>query len=655
MRSRRRHGCLSLRATLLGVGLTVLWALPGTAPASVLPHGLGLAEAPQPSSRATKVIRFSAGALPTSVDLTPYAPPVGDQGQVNSCAAWATDYTALGYWENRQGIAGGVLAPMYTYSQVTGGVNTGTTLESHLSIAKSQGVDSWAHYSQGPYNYWALPTPSEIANAANWKLTNATQLALGESANSTVTQQSIEQAVAAGQPVVIGIPVYDNFMYLSSANHGYYSGISGAFEGGHALTVLGYDATGVRIENSWGTGWGDSGFATLSWSFINQYALDAVAVGQLVGSAPATTAPVNTGLPVISGSPAVGQTLTASLGIWSPSGTSSSVRWQRSTDRVGWSDIAGATSLSYATQTGDLGAYVRVIVTESNSYGEANATSAAVGPLASGPPVSTSPPTVSGTARVGATVTATPGGWVPAGGSYSYAWQYSADGYSGWVSIAGANAASFTIGTVYAGTYLRVRVTATNAAGATTATSGPVGPVTVVAAVNTARPTISGTARVGQTLKATAGRWSMPGALVYAWQYSANGRTGWVTIPGARTATFTISSAYLSTHLRVRVTMGTVSAYSASTGPVGNATQRRTTLRVGRARVSARTVVFTVRVARGTGRPQATAVTPGHRVRLRARGGGSRFVFSGRLTKARWLVTVTLRPTHRTFVVVVKH
>ena len=265
-------------------------ALPSAAPAAS-PHGMGLVEPARAPSPAGSVIRFAAPTPPTSVDLTPYAPAVGDQKQVNSCAAWATDYTALGYWERRLGIAGGVLAPMYTYSQATSGHNVGTSIEQHLDIAKTQGVDSAADYPQTAaqpafYDYWDLPTVAQKANAANWQLSAYQQLAIGRSASSTVTQQSIEAAVAAGEPVVIGIPVYDNFMYLGSANDGFYSGASGTYDGGHAVTVLGYDSTGIRIENSWGSGWGDSGFATLAWSFVNQYVLDAVAVGQLTGVPP---------------------------------------------------------------------------------------------------------------------------------------------------------------------------------------------------------------------------------------------------------------------------------------------------------------------------------------------------------------------------------
>jgi hypothetical protein len=625
--------------------VAVCGVTPSQSPAAS-PHGLGLVEPARAPSTAGSVIRLAGATPPAKVDLTAYAPPVGDQGLIGSCAAWATDYTALGYWENWLGIAGGELAPMYTYSQVTGGRDAGSSIESNLDIAKSQGVDSSADYWQGPTDYADLPTAAERTNAANWEVSGYQELAVASSASPTATQQSIESAVAAGEPVVIGFPVYNNFMFLSAVNHGFYSGIGGSPEGGHAVTVLGYDSTGVRIENSWGTTWGDSGFATLSWSFVNQYVFDAVAVGQLVGSA--ATAPVNTRVPAITGNPIAGQTVNASLGSWSPIGAAS-VQWQRSLDGASWSNITGATSVSYATQAGDLGAWLRATVTETNRHGSASATSAPVGPVASGPPVDSILPAISGAPTAGSVLTASPGAWTPAATSYTYVWQDSADGQSAWVSIPGARSASFTADPTYAGTYLRVRVTATNGGGATAATSASFGPVTIPVPVNTVRPTIAGVARVGLRLTATAGRWSLGGAQAFAWQYSANGRAGWVTIPGARGASFTIGSAYQGTYLRVRVAMGTVSAYSASVGPVGSGTQ----LHLGRARVSARTVSFTVTVASGAGRPQATAVARGHSVRLRAHGGGSRFTFTARLSRARWLVTVTLRPTRTSFVVVV--
>src|SRR5207244_1196303 len=44
--------------------------------------------------------------------------------------------------------------------------------------------------------------------------------------------------------------------------------ITGPIRGYHEVLALGYDASGVLIENSWGTTFGDNGFARLSWRVI---------------------------------------------------------------------------------------------------------------------------------------------------------------------------------------------------------------------------------------------------------------------------------------------------------------------------------------------------------------------------------------------------
>src|SRR3954462_5476816 len=246
-----RAGALALLVMLLACALparALAWDSPlePVSPASETgEHGLGLVVDPQPkpTAKAMSDVLTGAGDLPASVDLTAWAMPVGDQGQVNSCAAWAIDYSAMGYWMNKQNIAGGALAPMFTYSQVTGGTNSGTTLPSHTNVAMSQGVDVQSDYTQGNYNFSTKPTAAQIANAQQWKLTGTDPLVGSTAAGSVVPQESIKAALADGKPVVIAMPVFQNFYSVSTANGGLYTTVSGSNMGYHAVTVLGYDAT----------------------------------------------------------------------------------------------------------------------------------------------------------------------------------------------------------------------------------------------------------------------------------------------------------------------------------------------------------------------------------------------------------------------------
>jgi hypothetical protein len=255
------------------------------APASAQPapprHGLGLApEAPSrylaSSFAASKVT--ASGTLPASVDLTADAPPAGNQGWVNSCVSWAIGYTAMGYFLNRDGIAGAPLAPMYTYSQVHLPNDGGSYFSDTFDVASTQGVDTKSHYTKTDYDWRALPSRGEVANARNWVLTGVHPLAVGYDA--ATTKSEIKTALAAGKPVVLGMTVYDGFFGLS-AGHSDWGSASGSFAGYHAVTAFGYDSYGVTIENSWGTAWGDDGFARLSWPFVasdvfTAYAVDGV-------------------------------------------------------------------------------------------------------------------------------------------------------------------------------------------------------------------------------------------------------------------------------------------------------------------------------------------------------------------------------------------
>ncbi|WP_269855518.1 C1 family peptidase [Streptomyces sp. RPT161] len=238
------------------------------------------ATAPSPMGEAAKPRKKKRQALPASVDLAKYAAAPGDQGQVGSCVAWSIDYSAYSILEREQGISGGPQAPMYTYSQIVQGQNVGTSPEQHFQIATTQGVDVKSDYQQGDFDYTTQPTTSEIANAAKWKLSGFTPLHTGKQ-----IRNDVESALSQGEPVTIAIPVYDSFFYLTprqAASYTYYPASGEQYAGGHEITIVGYNSKGVRVENSWGKGWGDRGYVNLSWNYLANQVWEANAVGKLV-------------------------------------------------------------------------------------------------------------------------------------------------------------------------------------------------------------------------------------------------------------------------------------------------------------------------------------------------------------------------------------
>jgi hypothetical protein len=93
--------------------------------------------------------------------------------------------------------------------------------------------------------------------------------------------------------------------------------------------------------------------------------------------APLTGAPVNIGLPVISGSAAQGQALTTTTGAWVGSPTGFTYQWQRcDTGGANCVAIDGAAAATYAVTPADAGATLRVAVTAANASGSTTAVSA---------------------------------------------------------------------------------------------------------------------------------------------------------------------------------------------------------------------------------------------------------------------------------------
>jgi hypothetical protein len=100
--------------------------------------------------------------------------------------------------------------------------------------------------------------------------------------------------------------------------------------------------------------------------------------------------PVNLTLPVITGQPSVGQTLTATSGSWAGASGSFAYQWQRC-DGGGnlCSDIHGARGQTYSVGSADAGSTIRVSVTATNASGSTTARSTAHGVPSTQPPSET--------------------------------------------------------------------------------------------------------------------------------------------------------------------------------------------------------------------------------------------------------------------------
>ncbi|GAB2747192.1 hypothetical protein GCM10027039_00980 [Terrabacter koreensis] len=260
------------------------------------------------------------------------------------------------------------------------------------------------------------------------------------------------------------------------------------------------------------------------------------------------------GEPFVSGSSAVGSTLTVDPGAWGPSGVALTYQWMRQgTD--GLVPIAGATGSTFTTTSDLAGSYVTAKVTGALAgYRSAVMHANGAEVMGSGAPSLSSPLTISGSGVVGSSLTAAHGAIAPAGDwNPSYTWvvggvpQDTSYGYDQPPPLALTSAMM--------GKRITLRMSAYGQNGAGTLQQAATGPV-VLGALSAPTPTISGTKAVGYMLTAVPGTWGpAPVTLTYQWYRSG------VAISGATASTYTLTTTDQAKTMTVKVT-GTKSGYA---------------------------------------------------------------------------------------------
>jgi hypothetical protein len=253
----------------------------------------------------------SVAELPSTVDLAPSSllleaqpsyegiPPVGNQGQTNTCTAWATSYYYKSYqewFERGWNLKNGgpeydhIFSPGFVYNQITGGSDAecddGAQIPAALNLIVNQGDLPWSGFPWNPIapNCTLQPTPAQKSAAALYKGLSYWAFFISQGPPDGPQQNHnlspLKQWLAGGDPFVLGFPVYsefDNYVCNQAvpppANAGTYRGL-------HAVAVVGYDDNwadvgAFRIVNSYGSQWGCYGYAWLSYEFVRKYAWEA--------------------------------------------------------------------------------------------------------------------------------------------------------------------------------------------------------------------------------------------------------------------------------------------------------------------------------------------------------------------------------------------
>lgn len=154
---------------------------------------------------------------------------------------------------------------------------------------------------------------------------------------------------------------------------------------------------------------------------------------------------------------------------------------------------------------------------------------------------STPTPKITGTAKIGSTLSVVTGTWTP---TPTLAYQWLLNGKT----IAGKTNTTLAVASTYGGGTISVRVTGSKSGYTTVAKTSAALSIPKASFTKTRTPTISGKAKVGKKLTAKVGTWSPTATFTYQWL--ANGKT----IKGATKSTLTLTSSLKGKKISVKVT-----------------------------------------------------------------------------------------------------
>ena len=249
-------------------------------------------------------------SLPTEVNLKPFCPTPSNQGPMGACVGYAFSYGAMtimnaiqkGYTAieciNEERFSPHFL---FNHIRVDSVECKGASLEAAANFLKEKGVCLLKDYDE-PLSC-ALPD-SEIWNQVKTFSIKQSGLLFDWNTEDHIKIIKLKEALSANTPVVVGIKMYQSFMdykyskyktYWKKAKLDHY-----IRNGAHSIVVVGYneELQTFDIMNSWGTGWGNKGFASIDYEAMAEMCRTAYQIiphdnfGAILGETANCTLPV---------------------------------------------------------------------------------------------------------------------------------------------------------------------------------------------------------------------------------------------------------------------------------------------------------------------------------------------------------------------------
>jgi len=212
---------------------------------------------------------------PPVVDLRKWCGPIKDQGPLGACTAFAGS-SAMEWLMRRYESIAPVFSPMFLYAVEREHDGTpltddgGSTDQTTCWCLHHQGVCLESADPYQPRDFTTPPTPEQLTEAALYKITGYHALTNG--------LPDVINCLACGYPALFGFTVYDSFESAAVASSGIIPmpGPDEQILGGHETLIVGKDDPNkmLLVQNSWGAGWGDSGYFHVPYAVFQALVLD---------------------------------------------------------------------------------------------------------------------------------------------------------------------------------------------------------------------------------------------------------------------------------------------------------------------------------------------------------------------------------------------
>lgn len=223
--------------------------------------------------------------LPNSVSLKKYCPTPLNQGRQGSCVAWASVYAARTIIEaQRTGKDPNSVkfSPSFMYNQIK--LNNscqGSYIKYAMDNMLNIGAVPFQEFKYDDQSCSRIPSSTLMNRAEEFKIKGFQRLT-DEDRGKSYEILAMKQNLAKGSPCIIGMMVGGSFMQ-NMLGKAFWNPTSSDYNksgfGGHAMCVVAYDdyyeGGSFLLMNSWGTDWGEGGFAWIRYSDFKEFNVEA--------------------------------------------------------------------------------------------------------------------------------------------------------------------------------------------------------------------------------------------------------------------------------------------------------------------------------------------------------------------------------------------